>query len=211
MFVLFRLVRIVNKSNQIGSYSIPIYSLNLQASTWPSSLLHHPQLGRLPTQPPFICNLKMIPRGNGIIWDRLGRGKTASLGISIVPTFNLPTTINISSNINSNISGNSTLSLSLSSSSSLSSSLIASLIASKPSLVSPSSSEAAINSLLLARKLLENFVNYALSFSQSFPTSPDTKESFIPAKIITDWYNGTVRRAQLDPVGFFQNLMKTTD
>ena len=136
---------------------------------------------------------------------------TASLGISIVPTFNLPTTINISSNINSNISGNSTLSLSLSSSSSLSSSLIASLIASKPSLVSPSSSEAAINSLLLARKLLENFVNYALSFSQSFPTSPDTKESFIPAKIITDWYNGTVRRAQLDPVGFFQNLMKTTD
>lgn len=73
---------------------------------------------------------------------------------------------------------------------------------------SQTDSSTAKDSVKLAKKLLENFVNYTLSFSRSFPTSSDTNEPFIPAKIITDWYNGTVRRAQIDPVGFYNNLMK---
>lgn len=95
-------------------------------------------------------------------------GLTASLGISIIPTINLPSTQPTSTALTT-------------------------------------SKSTAKDSLLLAKNLLDNFINYALSFSR---TLPGTSESFIPARIITEWYNGTVKRAQTDPVGFFNNLMK---
>ena len=64
--------------------------------------------------------------------------------------------------------------------------------------------------LLVAKKLLNNFVNYALSYSRTF-THNDTNEPFIPAKIITDWYGNAVRKAQMDPVGFLDKIMRSED
>lgn len=64
------------------------------------------------------------------------------------------------------------------------------------------------DSLKVAKKLLDNFINYALSFSRTFTVDTGTNESYIPAKIITDWYNSTVRRSQIDPEGFVNKLMK---
>lgn len=100
-----------------------------------------------------------------------------SLGVSIIPTINLPQ---------------------------------------PPPLPQPKSTalvpvSSANDSLRVAKKLLDNFVNYALSYSRTFTTATDTNEAFIPAKIITDWYSNTVRKAQLDPVGFFNKIMRSED
>ena len=65
-------------------------------------------------------------------------------------------------------------------------------------------------SLRVAKKLLDNFINYALSYSRDFKTG-DANEAFIPAKIITDWYNNTVRKVQMDPVGFLNKIMKSEE
>lgn len=65
--------------------------------------------------------------------------------------------------------------------------------------------------LRVAKKLLDNFVNYALSYSRTFATAGEANEAFIPAKIITDWYNNTLRKAQMDPVGFFNRIMKSDE
>ena len=65
--------------------------------------------------------------------------------------------------------------------------------------------------LRVAKKLLDNFVNYALSYSRTFATAGEDNEAFIPAKIITDWYNNTLRKAQMDPVGFFNRIMKSDE
>lgn len=64
------------------------------------------------------------------------------------------------------------------------------------------------DSLQIAKKLLDNFISYALSFSRTFVESGH--EAFIPAKIITDWYNSTVKKTQLDPEGFLNRLMKSS-
>ncbi len=75
----------------------------------------------------------------------------------------------------------------------------------RPAPVASSSSYA----LLVAKKLLDNFVNYALSFAQSFVEGGG--ESFVPGKIITEWYASTLRKAQADPEGFLKQLMKTSE
>lgn len=79
-----------------------------------------------------------------------------------------------------------------------------SLVISKPSLSSLSSAK---DALTVAKKLLDNFINYALSYSRTF-TVDSGNESYIPAKIITDWYNSTVRKAQMDPIGFYNKLTR---
>lgn len=78
-----------------------------------------------------------------------------------------------------------------------------SLVLASPNTLNPNPTD----SLMVAKKLLENFVNYALSYSQTFLETGN--EAFIPAKVITDWYNNTVRKVQLDPVAFFNRLMKS--
>lgn len=96
-----------------------------------------------------------------------------SLGVSIIPTINLP---------------------------------------SKSNSLVPAASSSVNDSLRVAKKLLDNFVNYALSYSRTFTTTnTDTHDAFIPAKIITDWYNNTVRKVQMDPVGFFNKIMRSED
>lgn len=74
----------------------------------------------------------------------------------------------------------------------------------------PTAMPLAKDSLTVAKKLLDNFVNYALSYSRTF-TVDSGNEAYIPAKIITDWYNNTVRKAQMDPIGFFNKLMRNDD
>jgi protein Hikeshi len=103
---------------------------------------------------------------------------SASIGISILPTMNLP-----------GPSSSLIVPRSLASSSSSVTATIAS----------------AKESLTVAKKLLDNFINYALSYSRTF-TVDSGNESYIPAKIITDWYNNTVRKAQMDPIGFYNKL-----
>lgn len=63
--------------------------------------------------------------------------------------------------------------------------------------------------LIVAKKLLANFVNYALSFSRTFVETGG--ESFVPAKVITDWFAGTERKVQADPEGFLKQLLRTSD
>lgn len=96
-----------------------------------------------------------------------------SLGVSIIPTINLPPSLQLKQ--------------------------------------SPVCTSTVNDSLRVAKKLLDNFVNYALSYSRTFTSATDTNEAFIPAKIITDWYNNTVRKVQVDPVGFFNKIMKSED
>ena len=76
---------------------------------------------------------------------------------------------------------------------------------SRPTPTTPAASNSTY-ALLVAKKLLDSFVNYALSFAQSV-----NGESFVPGRIISEWYAGTVRRAQVDPEGFLKQLMKTTE
>ena len=103
---------------------------------------------------------------------------SASIGISILPTMNLPNQS------------------------------VVSLVIKQPSVSTTIAS--AKESLTVAKKLLENFVNYALSYSRTFAIDSGN-ESYIPSKIITDWYNNTVRKAQMDPIGFFNKLMRTEE
>lgn len=99
---------------------------------------------------------------------------SASLGISILPTINLPSQ-----------SGQ--------------------LVLKSTSATVPTPAKESLN---VAKKLLDNFVNYALSYSRTF-TVDSGNESYIPARIITDWYDNTVRKAQMDPMGFFAKLMRS--
>lgn len=79
------------------------------------------------------------------------------------------------------------------------------------SLVRPQATQSTSQyALTVAKKLLDNFVNYALSFSRTFVEVPGG-ESFVPAKIISEWYAGTVRKAQADPDGFLRHLMRTSE
>lgn len=102
---------------------------------------------------------------------------SASIGITILPTMNLPNQS-------------------------------ASLVIKQPSVSTKISS--AKESLTVAKELLDSFVNYALSYSRTFAFDSGN-ESYIPAKIITDWYNNAVRKAQMDPIGFFNKLMRTEE
>lgn len=105
-----------------------------------------------------------------------GRSLLASLGISILPTNQIPQETSLVLSSSPAINGNSTVS----------------------------------ESLLVAKKLLENFVNYALSFATTFSSGnvADEGVTYIPAKIVTEWYNGTLRKAQMDPIGFVKRLLK---
>lgn len=109
-----------------------------------------------------------------------GRSLLASLGISILPTNQIPQETSLVLSSSPAINNNSTVS----------------------------------ESLLVAKKLLENFVNYALSFATTFSSgnvavsSAEEGVTYIPAKIVTEWYNGTLRKAQMDPIGFVKRLLK---
>ncbi|XP_055333807.1 protein OPI10 homolog [Paramacrobiotus metropolitanus] len=46
-------------------------------------------------------------------------------------------------------------------------------------------------------KMLENFCNYAVSFSVSNPANPN--ESYVPLKVVTNWYETFKRKFAADP------------
>lgn len=53
----------------------------------------------------------------------------------------------------------------------------------------------------VSRRLLQSFVNYALSFAQTIQGTP-----CVPVRVINDWFDRTMHRAQVDPDGFLARL-----
>ena len=60
--------------------------------------------------------------------------------------------------------------------------------------------------ITVTRRLLDNFINYTLSYSRTF--GGEGTESYVPAKTITDWYNNTLKKIQNDSIGFFNTLLR---
>jgi hypothetical protein len=58
-----------------------------------------------------------------------------------------------------------------------------------------------------SKQLLRNFTNYALSFAQVMHVPGDAPgTAYVPVRVVNDWLDKTMRKAQLDPEGFVQRL-----
>lgn len=58
--------------------------------------------------------------------------------------------------------------------------------------------------LIIAQKLLENFMNFYMSFTGRAIGGNES----IPAKVLQDWYNGLIKKAKSEPAVFSSIIEK---